>query len=171
MDSIFGEIPFAFVYLDDMLIASKSRQDHFQHLYQVFKLLEENGLAVNVKKCELGVEKLDFLGHHVTPRGILPMQGRVQPILDFPRPAQKDQLQRYLGMMNYYDRFLPGGARVLIPLHQAVGNKAKEKKAPICSSTECQVAFDKAKRLLAAATLLHHPSPLAETRVTTDASG
>ena len=56
MDSIFGEIPYAFVYLDDILIASKSRQEHFVHLWQVFSLLEENGLAVNFKKCELGVK-------------------------------------------------------------------------------------------------------------------
>ena len=59
MDSIFGELPYAFVYLDDILIASKSRQEHFVHLRKVFSLLEENGLAVNFKKCELGVKELD----------------------------------------------------------------------------------------------------------------
>ena len=145
MDSVFGNIPFVFVYLDDVLIASKDRRQHFEHLREVFALLEENGLAVNLKKCELGVDKLDFLGHHVTPEGILPMQDRVGPILDFPTPTRKDELQRFLGMMNYYNRFLPGGAGVLIPLHHAVGNKAKDKKAVISWTTECQVAFDESK--------------------------
>ena len=58
-----------------------------------------------------------------------------------------------------------------MPLHDAVGNKAKEKKAIIEWTAECQVAFDEVKKLLAAATLLQHPLPMAETRVTTDASG
>ena len=60
MDLIFGDIPFAFVYLDDILIASRTRREHFEHLRQVFTLLEANGLAVNHKKCELGVERLEF---------------------------------------------------------------------------------------------------------------
>ena len=97
MDSIFGNVPFVFVYLDDVLVASRNRQEHFEQLRQVFALLEENGLAVNVKKCELGVDHLDFLDHHVTPSGILPMQDRVTPILNFPAPTHKDQLQRFLG--------------------------------------------------------------------------
>ena len=50
MDSVFGDIPYAFVYLDDVLVASASRREYFQHLRQVFALLEENGLAVNMKK-------------------------------------------------------------------------------------------------------------------------
>ena len=100
MDSIFGEIPYVFVYLDDILIASKSRQEHFEHLRQVFALLAENGLVVNGKKCELGADRLEFLGHHVTPSGILPMAERVEPIVNFPEPAKKDELQRFLGMMN-----------------------------------------------------------------------
>ena len=142
MDSIFGNIPYVFVYLDDILIASKTRREHFEHLREVFALLAENGLAVNKQKCELGVDRLEFLGHHVTPTGILPMVERVGPIVDFPVPVRKDELQRFLGMMNYYNRFLPKIAKVLIPLHDAVGNKQKEKKAKILWSEECQKAFE-----------------------------
>ena len=60
---------------------------------------------------------------------------------------------------------------MLIPLHDAVGNKQKDKKAPIVWTEQCRLAFSEAKALLAAATLLQHPSPSAETRLTTDASG
>ena len=171
MDSIFGDIPFAFVYLDDVLIASKSRQEHFVHLKQVFDLLQENGLAVNAKKCELGVDELDFLGHRVTAAGIMPMPERVQPIVEFPTPTRKDELQRFIGMMTYYSRFIPHIQHILLPLHAAVGNKAKDKKAIIEWSTECEMAFTEAKKALANATLLQHPSPTEETRLTTDASG
>ena len=171
MDSVFSNIPYVFVYLDDILIASKSRSEHFEHLRQVFALLAENGLAVNTKKCELDVDRLEFLRHHLTPSGILPMAERVEPIVEFPVPTRKDELQRFLGMMNYYNRFLPKIAKVLIPLHDAVGNKQKEKKAKIVWSDQCQSAFEEAKSLLAVAMLLQHPSPSAETRVTTDVSG
>ena len=74
-------------------------------------------------------------------------------------------------MITYYARFLPSIARVLEPLHAAVGNKSKEKRAPIDWTTECELAFVEAKKALASATLLHHPSPSEETRLTTDASG
>ena len=103
MDSIFGSIPYAFVYLDDILIASKSRTDHFIHLREVFSLLEENGLVVNGAKCELGVSELVFLGHQVTTQGILPLQERVDDLMAFPAPTRKDQLQRFLGILNYYN--------------------------------------------------------------------
>ena len=74
-------------------------------------------------------------------------------------------------MMTYYSRFLPSIPGILVPLHVAVGNKAKDMKAKISWSTECQLAFQKAKETLASATLLQHPSPSAKTRLTTDASG
>ena len=61
MDSNFGDLPYVFIYLDDILIASKTRGEHFEHLRAVFALLAENGLAVNHKKCELGVEPWNFL--------------------------------------------------------------------------------------------------------------
>ena len=121
MDSIFGEIPFAFLYLDDVLVASKRRQEHFQHLRQIFALL-----AVNYKKCELGVEELDFLGHRVTSKGIWPMPERVEAIFEFPAPTRQDELQRFIGMMTYYANFLPSIARILTPLHDKVGNKTQD---------------------------------------------
>ena len=66
MDSIFGSIPFVFVYLDDLLVASRNRKEHKQHLRRVLGLLRDNGLFINVDKCELGVSSLDFLGHNVS---------------------------------------------------------------------------------------------------------
>ena len=119
-------------------IASKTREEHFEHLRQVFDLLEENGLIVNKKKCKLGVDELNFFGHHVSAKGILPMELRVKPILDFPSPTRKDELQRFLGCIMYYGRFLLGIAEVLVPLHAAVGDKTKDKKAVLAWSPRGQ---------------------------------
>ena len=101
----------------------------------------------------------------------MPMPKRVQPIVEFPTPTRKDELQRFIGMMTYYSRFIPHIQHILLPLHAAVGNKAKDKKAIIEWSTECEMAFTEAKKALANATLLQHPSPTEETRLATDASG
>ena len=65
MDSIFGSIPFVFVYLDDLLIVSRSPKEHKAHLHEVFELLRQNGLFINKSKCLLGVSSLSFLGHKV----------------------------------------------------------------------------------------------------------
>ena len=120
MDSIFGSLPFVFVYLDDLLIASRSRAEHGQHLREVFELLRENGLFINKSKCLLGVSSLDFLGHRVDKDGVSPMTDRVSSIVSFPQPTTKKQLQSFLGMINFYHRFLPHIANTLIPLHGCV---------------------------------------------------
>ena len=92
MDGIFQELPFVFVYLDDIFIASPSHEKHVEHLRQVFQLLSDNGLVVNMLKCELGVSRLEFLGHMVTARGILPLPSLVQTVQDFPVPDTKSAL-------------------------------------------------------------------------------
>ena len=97
MDKILDGLPWCFVYLDDVLIASKTMDEHKEHLKTLFTILEQNGLVVNPEKCELGVDSLDFLGHRVTPDGIAPMPDRVAAIDVFPTPQDKPALQRFLG--------------------------------------------------------------------------
>ena len=77
-------------------------------------------------------------------------------------------LQRFLGMVNYYRRFLPGLAKVLVPLHAAVGAAGKAKA--IQWTGDCETAFQATKAALAHANLLHHPDPAAQTALTVDAS-
>ena len=73
MDSVCAGLEFVFVYLDDILVASESEEQHVKHLTMLFDRLEENGLVVKVKKCLLGVSEIDFLGHKVSKGGILPL--------------------------------------------------------------------------------------------------
>ena len=167
MDKILDGLPWAFVYLDDVLVASKSEKEHFEHLRQLFTIFSDNGLVVNKDKCELGVKQLDFLAHRVSAKGITPMQQSVEKILSFPKPEDKPSLQRFLGMVNYYHRFMPHIAQTLIPLHKAVGNK---KGKSIEWTEDCNRAFEDAKKALSNATLLSHPGKDAETTLTVDAS-
>ena len=166
MDSILRDIPFAFVYLDDILIASRDAAEHADHLRQVFRLLRANGLVVRKEKCAFGVTELDYLGHRVTTMGIKPLQERVSAIRGYPVPKNRGALQRFLGMINFYHRFMPNVAGKLAPLHAASAGKGQA----ITWSTECQTAFEAAKTALADATLLHHPRANAPTSITVDAS-
>ncbi len=125
MDSLFRDFPFIFVYLDDMLIFSRSRSEHLGHLDTVLAVLAENGLHINPAKCQFAQPEVDFLGHHVTASGLSPIASHTQPILDFPTPSDVKMLQKFLGMLNFCRRFLPGIARVLKPLTDATSGKGK----------------------------------------------
>ncbi|GFR65343.1 transposon Ty3-G Gag-Pol polyprotein [Elysia marginata] len=81
MDGVLRDVPFAFVYLDDILVESHSRQEHYQHLQQLFMLLSSNGLVINKAKCIFGSDQLDFLGHHVSAQGIAPLPDRLNNLL------------------------------------------------------------------------------------------
>ena len=124
---------------------------------------------MNAEKYELGVTKLNFLGHKVTTSGISPMPDRVEDIRSFPKPGDKPGLQRFLGMINFYHRFMPTIARKLIPLHKAVG-ECKTKTGKVIWNEDRDAAFEEAKTTLAEATLLHHPLAEAEIKLTVDAS-
>ena len=77
MDGIFCQLDFASVYLDNILIASSSDNEHFDHLRQVFDLLSTNGRVIGLSKCVFGVTELDYLGHKVTIKGIQPLSDRI----------------------------------------------------------------------------------------------
>ena len=70
MDTVCRSLPFVFVYLDDILIASKSKAEHLNHLHQLFNTLHDHGLIINIKKCQFGLSELEFLGHRVSGAGI-----------------------------------------------------------------------------------------------------
>ena len=166
MDGILQDIDFAFVYLDDILVASVSKSQHMEHLRRIFELLSSNGLVINKSKCVFGVSELDYLGHKVTKNGISPLPSRIQAINEFPTPKTRRELQRFLGMINYYHRFMSGIAFKLTPLHVASAGRGKE----ITWAPQCQQAFEEAKIALSSSTLLHHPRPDAESSITVDAS-
>ena len=106
------------------------------------------------------------MGHKVTKNGISPLPSRIQAINKFPTPKTRWELQRFLGMINYYHRFMPGIAFKLAPLHVASPGRGKE----ITWTPQCQQALEEAKIALSSSTLLHHPRPDAKTSITVDAS-
>lgn len=169
MDSVCRGLDFLFVYLDDILIASSNMKEHQQHLRALFDRLMEHGLIVKKEKCIFGVSTIDFLGHRISAEGITPLPDKVRVILDFPRPITVKELQRYVGILNFYHRFLPRAASLMRPLYSALQKKPSASKR-LTWCPEMSTAFDASKRALAEATMLSHPQAGAELALTTDAS-
>jgi hypothetical protein len=96
MDSLLKHLPFVFCYLDDIIIASHSLEEHIEHLRQIFTILQENGLQINPAKCVFAAAAVEFLGHRVDQDGVRPLQRHVQAISDFPPPQDVKQLQQFL---------------------------------------------------------------------------
>ena len=168
MDVVGRDLPFAFIYLDDILVASSSREEHLQHLTILFNTLEESGLIVNPDKCVLGVSELEFLGHRVTAAGLEPLPEKVDAVQAFPLPQTAGELMRFNGMINFYNRFMPHVSLIMKPLFAAVaGKKGKDLVEWDPQTTK---AFTDTKSALANATLLHHPEHNADIALTTDAS-
>ena len=157
---------FLFDYIDDILVASSNTKEHVHHLRQLLKRLAEHGLVVNVAKCTFGVEVIDFLGHRVSAQGIEPLPERVEAIQRIPQPRDAKALNEFLGMVNFYHRFVPHAAALMGPLHGMSQAKGRDFQW----TAQLQSAFDATKQALASATLLVHPSATATTCLTVDAS-
>ncbi len=169
MDSVTVGLEFVFVYLDDILIASKTKAEHMKHLKMLFDRLSEHGLVINPKKCEFGKASLKFLGHLVSAVGVVPDCKKVEVIKSFPYPQNTKGLQEFIGMINFYHRFIPNVAAYMRPLYAMLEGKSNTKKLLIWTN-ESRNAFEKAKNGLVNATLLAHPDPKAQVSLTTDAS-
>ena len=159
----------AFAYLDDVLVASPTAEQHAADLEDLFSRLRQGGLVVNAEKCQFAVPELDFLGHHITAAGAAPLQDRVGAIQQLPPPTNTRELQGFLGTVNFYRRFVPRAAGILRPLTDALrGNPAQS--AAVEWTEERQQAFQAAKEALSRATTLAHPRQRAELALMVDAS-
>jgi hypothetical protein len=159
----------AFAWVEDIVICSKNHEEHMVHVRQVLQALQDNGLVIHAEKCVWGVQELEDLGHKISAVGVLPLSLHVATIQDFPRPTIIKELQDFLGMVNFYRRFLPSIARTLRPLTDGLrsGKKGADK---LKWSAAMDAAIAGAKRALLSATHLAHPTVGAELSVVVDAS-
>lgn len=169
IDEVTRGLSFVFAYLDDILVASATPDEHEQHLRVLFDRLQEFGLVLNPTKCVFGVDSLEFLGHRITQLGIQPLEDKVKVIREFPRPTSLRKLREFLGLVNFHRRFIPQCAKILKPMTDLLKTK-KGPSSEVPWSEEVASAFSTVKEALANATLLVHPLPDAPTRLLTDAS-
>ena len=102
------------MYLDDVIVFSKTLQDHCEHLQIIFRKAD---LRLNPNKCKLLCEEVEYLGHIDTLRGLQPDEHNLKAVRNFPQPVNLKKLRQFLGLTSYYHRFIPGYARLAHPLH------------------------------------------------------
>lgn len=142
VDDIIRGLDFVYAYIDDFLIASENEAEHAEHLRILFERLTKYGVVINPAKCVFGVNELTFLGYTVNASGISPMQERVEAVSKFPLPETIKSLRRYLGMFNFYRRFVPLAATILHSMNALLAG-AKKGNAPAIWTDEACDAFTK----------------------------
>ncbi|GFX14716.1 transposon Tf2-8 polyprotein [Trichonephila clavipes] len=169
----FHQIPIAECDISKTAVTTpwENAEEHRSHLRTIFQRLSSYGLKLNISKCVFGVTELIFLGHFITPDGIKPLPDKVQAVLDYKQPETVGSLRKFLGLLNFYRRFLPKAAEQQYLLSEFLkGSKGKKDSKPLNWSSEAITAFQRCKQALADAALLAHPSPSAPLALHVDAS-
>ena len=114
-----------FVFLDDIVVYAKSLADRGAKIRQVFDRPRESNLKLKPEKCEFLRNEVRYLGHVISENGVLPDKSKTKVIEEFPTPQTVKQLKRFLGLMSYYRRFIPGFSGLASPLHKLLNREAK----------------------------------------------
>mmetsp|Transcript_5973 Transcript_5973/g.7268 ORF Transcript_5973/g.7268 Transcript_5973/m.7268 type:complete len:1243 (-) Transcript_5973:294-4022(-) len=163
MNQILGDTPNVLVYLDDILIYSHTKEEHYKDVQKVLQILRNNNLIAKKKKCEFFKNKLDFLGHTITPNGIVPNDAKIKAIIDWQKPQNAKEAMRFMGLCNYYRKFVQGFSKISSPINEFM--------AEHCEWGETQdEAFKILKEKLTTSPILVLPNFNKEFRLTTDAS-
>ncbi|XP_068504911.1 uncharacterized protein [Syngnathus scovelli] len=156
---------FVFVYLDDILIFSRSLPEHIKHVRAVLRRLLENSLYVKAEKCEFHTSSVKFLGYVVREGSIEMDPGKVEAVTSWPVPETRKRLQQFLGFANFYRRFIRGYSTAAAPL-TALTSPA----SPYKWTERAEQAFQELKRRFTSAPILRVPDPDRQFVVEVDAS-
>jgi predicted aspartyl protease len=165
MKAIFGNSPFVEVYIDDVIVHSKSFSEHVEHLKITFDKLKQHNLRVSRCKCTLGRSEIKILGHIVTDHDIKMDPEKIQSIKDWKSPGSVNQLQQFLGICGYYRRFVKEFAKIAAPLYNLL-KKDKKWEWP----NECETAYQTLKERLISYPIIRKPNLSRPFIIYTDAS-
>ena len=173
IDTIFTkkEWPFVFTYLDDILIASSSMEEHKEHVSKVLQKLAESGLRLTPEKCCFAKTEIEYLGYTLTPKGVKPNDTKIKAITEFPTPSDVSGIKRFLGMLNFYRKHIKDFASTAMALTALTRkDKTTGKTVKFQWSEDCEKAFSTLKHKLSTAPLLMPPDISKPFYVWSDAS-
>ncbi|GJP37738.1 hypothetical protein CLOM_g22159 [Closterium sp. NIES-68] len=153
------------VYLDDILIYSRDMKQHVEHLRRVFEILRRERFYVKLSKSEFALERVQFLGHMVSARGVHVDPKKIEAVRTWKTPENVKELQQFLGFANYYNRFVPQYAKLAAPLTNLL-----KKNTPYKWETKHQEAVEQLKQALTSAPVLILPDPERDYVIEADAS-
>src|SRR6188768_3179422 len=153
------------VYLDDIILMSRTVDEHFDRLVMILERIRSAGLKLKPSKCSLLQRKIAFLGHVISDAGITTDPAKIEAVSTWPTPKNVTEVRSFVGLASYYRRFVKDFAAVAAPLHALTGKNVRFHWTP-----ECQVAFDELKQRLVTSPVLPMPKDEGEYRLDTDAS-
>lgn len=165
MDTILQGAPGAMCYIDDILVTGTTQTEHLKNLEEVFRRLQSHGIRMKRNKCLFMQESVEYLGHRLDADGIRATPEKVAAIMRAPMPKNVQQLRSFLGLLNYYRKFLPNLATIVQPL-----NDLLQKNRKWLWTTKCTQAVKTAKELLTTSNLLMHYDPSLPLKLAADAS-
>ena len=148
-------LPIVSVYLDDVLVFSRTFEDHVTHLKLVIERLQDAGLKLKPSKCHFICQSVEYLGHLITPDGIRPNPQRVSAVSSFPAPTSVHEVRQFLGLTSYYRRFIKNLTKIAQPLHVLTRKGAQFEWSDGCETVTllisapvlCYPNFDKGFKL------------------------
>ena len=165
------------VFLDDILVFSKTFEEHVEHLRAAMGRLRDAKLYAKLSKCSFFRQEVEFLGHYVGRAGVRMVDGKVEAVARWPEPKKQREVEQFIGMAGYYRRFIKDFSRIAKPLTALCGTRKTKKtgsappKKPFVFGTEERQAFLDLKRAVMSAPCLAMADPSKEFIVHTDASG
>ena len=156
---------FVVVFIDDILIYSKTEEEHADHLHTVLKTLRKHKLYTKFSKCEFWLEKVAFHGHVVSAGGISVDPEKIQAIIDWKAPTSVTEIRSFLGLAGYYHKFIEGFSSIAKPMTQLL---KKDKKFEW--TQKCEDSFQELKKRLTTAPILIMPDVSKSFDVYCDAS-
>jgi hypothetical protein len=140
---------FVIVFLDDILIYSKIKEEHEQHLRMVLQVLREHRLYAKLSKCSFYQKQIQYLGHIVSEDGITVDPEKVEAIKSWPTPTNISEVRSFMGLVGYYRRFIAGFSKIVYPI-----TSLQRKGVKFEWSTKCERSFQHLKELLTSAHVL-----------------
>ncbi|GJV89787.1 putative reverse transcriptase domain-containing protein [Tanacetum coccineum] len=143
---------FVIVFIDDILIYSKNKQEHAEHLKLILELLKKEQLYAKFSKCEFWIPKVQFLGHVIDSQGIHVDPAKIESVKDWASPKSATEIRQFLGLAGYYRRFIEGFSKIAKPM-----TKLTQKKIKFDWSDKAETAFQLIKHKLCSAPILALP--------------
>jgi RNase H-like domain found in reverse transcriptase/Reverse transcriptase (RNA-dependent DNA polymerase) len=167
LNGIFSDLlnVYVIIYLDDILIFSGNKDNHFRHVSEVLKQLRKHGLYANGKKCNFHSESVDYLGHMIRPNGLQIDPAKVKVIQDWPEPRKVKDIQSFLGFANFYRRYIYNYSDIVVPL-----TRLTQKNISWNFDESCKLAILTLKQPFISAPALTHYKPGCLLVIETDAS-
>jgi len=157
---------FVIVFIDDILIYSKTKTEYETHLRTVLSTLRQEQLFAKLKKCEFWLSSVAFLGHIISADGLQVDSAKIETVKAWQRPTTPTEIRSFLGLAGYYRKFVPDFSRIASPL-----TKLTRKDVKFIWTDDCEESFKELKSRLCSAPILALPQPGKTFMVYTDASG